>query len=472
MKLNKKEKVWREVPPTPQVKREEVLPLLLRRTASLLLWENNFYEDGETTVREIISLSHHANAYELEVALRFSKDFCKLRHTPILLLALLVEKRGEWRGLSERIWKILFPRTLTRADDMGEYLSIRAKVKGESTSKMKKWLSSCEKKGLARAFGRFNSYHLAKYNRDSAEVKLRDILLLTHPKPKDLSQSEAFKQLLSNTLPPPLTWEVELSSGKDKREAWERLLKEEALGDLAFLRNLRNMHSVGVERDLIISSFAKREFGRILPFQFISAFRHAPTFTPQLEDAMLRALSKMEKLEGETLLFIDTSGSMQGMLSGRGEISRRDAAVALTILLREVCERVRIIPFNTEGKELHNPPRGFALDRAVPPPQGGTLIGKVLLSHPHHLATARRVVVLTDEESQDAIPDISHIVEHPWMFNIAPYGQKQALEKGGWHYIHGFSERLLDFIPLSEEEEKWGEKTKEWYEEKEEKGKG
>jgi len=41
------------------------------------------------------------------------------------------------------------------------------------------------KKGLAAAFGKFDAYSLAKYNSDGAAIKLRDVLFLTHAKPKE-----------------------------------------------------------------------------------------------------------------------------------------------------------------------------------------------------------------------------------------------------------------------------------------------
>ena len=40
-----------------------------------------------------------------------------------------------------------------------------------------------------------------------------------------------------------------VSSGEDKKTAWERLLKENKLGSLALIRNLRNMSAVDVDKD-------------------------------------------------------------------------------------------------------------------------------------------------------------------------------------------------------------------------------
>ena len=101
-------------------------------------------------------------------------------------------------------------------------------------------LSGQVKKGLAAAFPKFDEYQLAKYDR-GGPIKLRDVLFLCHAKPRDAAQAGVWKKLIWGRLTTPDTWEVALSSGADKREAWERLLRENKLGALALLRNLRNM---------------------------------------------------------------------------------------------------------------------------------------------------------------------------------------------------------------------------------------
>jgi len=64
-------------------------------------------------------------------------------------------------------------------------------------------LSAGVKRGLARAFTKFDAYQLAKYDRESV-VKLRDVLFLCHAKPKDEAQAALWKKLVENTLEPPI----------------------------------------------------------------------------------------------------------------------------------------------------------------------------------------------------------------------------------------------------------------------------
>ena len=112
--------------------------------------------------------------------------------------------------------------------------------------------------------------------------------------------------------PPPDTWEVSLSSGKDKRETFERLIAEKKLGGLALLRNLRLMQKAEVPRKTIADAIEAMRTDRILPYRFITAARYAPDFEPELESAMLKSIKGYARLPGRTRLLIDVSGSMVG----------------------------------------------------------------------------------------------------------------------------------------------------------------
>ena len=88
-----------------------------------------------------------------------------------------------------------------------------------------------------------------------------------------LPLSERFQALIERTLETPDTWEVALSGGADKKEAFERLIVEDKLGALALLRNLRNMAEAGVDRELIRVALEKMDASRVLPHRFIAAAR-------------------------------------------------------------------------------------------------------------------------------------------------------------------------------------------------------
>ena len=190
-------------------------------------------------------------------------------------------------------------------------------------------------------------------------MKLRDVLFLCHAKPKDEAQAALWKKLVENTLESPDTWEVALFAGKDKREIFERLLREGKLGGLAVVRNLRLMLASGVDPKLIRERLDQGA-ARALPFRCAAAARYAPKLEDALEQAMLKGIAGLEKLVGSTGLVVDVSGSMNDQLSNKGETTRMDAAAGLAILLREKAENFAIATFSDACIEL-SPRGGFAL---------------------------------------------------------------------------------------------------------------
>ena len=56
---------------------------------------------------------------------------------------------------------------------------------------------------------------------------------------------------------------------------------------MALLRNLRGMKEAGVQSSLIAKGLVLQEQIKVLPFRFLSAYRHAPEFRIELEQKML-----------------------------------------------------------------------------------------------------------------------------------------------------------------------------------------
>jgi 60 kDa SS-A/Ro ribonucleoprotein len=304
-------------------------------------------------------------------------------------------------------------------------------------------VSAQVKKGLAKAFGKFDAYQLAKYDREGP-VRLRDVLFLVHARPKDAAQEAVWKQLVDGELPSPDTWEVALSAGADKRASFERLLDEKRLGALALLRNLRLMQQAGVPRATIADAIAAMRTDRVLPYRFITAARHAPDFEPELEAAMLRSIKGHARLPGRTRLLIDVSGSMFAALSAKSEMTRADAACGLAVLAREVCDEVEIFTFSDAVVKVP-PRRGFALRDAIlgSQPHSGTYLGRAVQEVDRK---GDRLIVFTDEQSHDPVPSPR---ARGTMVNVASY--QHGVGYGPWTRVDGFSEAVIAWIAAQEE---------------------
>jgi 60 kDa SS-A/Ro ribonucleoprotein len=408
---------------------------LRRSVLACMLWEDQFYEDGVAIagrIRELVAKVPAENVAALAVEAR---EKMKLRHAPLLLVREMARLATHRHLVAETLMRVI-----QRADELSEFVALY-------WSEGKQPLSAQVKKGLAAAFTKFDEYALAKYNRASP-VKLRDVLFLCHAKPVDSAQAELWKRLVEDQLATPDTWEVALSAGADKRQAWERLLSENKLGALALLRNLRNMAEARVPERAVRDGLERMKTERVLPFRLIAAARYAPQWEAELEQAMFRALQSQTsegqtKLPGKTVLLVDVSGSMDAQLSRRSEMGRNDAAYGLAVLLREIAEKVSVYSFS-DSLVLVPARRGFALRDAVnaSQPHNGTYLGKALSGITEKYD---RLIVITDEQSHDAVPNPK---ARGYVINVASY--QNGVGYGPWTHIDGWSDSVIEYIRAAE----------------------
>jgi 60 kDa SS-A/Ro ribonucleoprotein len=408
---------------------------LRRSVMSCLLWERQFYEDGVAIADRITALAEQAPPAMVAALAIEARSAFNLRHAPLLLLATLAKTGAGTRLVSETI-----ERTIQRADELSEFLAIYWR-NGKTP------LSAQVKKGLAAAFKKFDAYQLAKYDRENV-IRLRDVLFLSHAKPANDDQAQLWKQLVDNELDSPDTWEVALSGGADKKETFERLIREKKLGYLALLRNLRNMAAAGCDPDLVREAIlARRGAERVLPFRFIAAARACPQFEQALDETLCSSIAGMRPFVGRTAVLVDVSGSMDVRLSKRSDLSRKDAAAALAAILPG---DVRMFSFADKVVEIP-PRRGMAgIDAICNSQSGGTRLFEAIEKVNRRGIRYDRLIVITDEQ---AFPNgdagqANSPCPAPrglgYMINVASY--RNGVGYGAWCHIDGFSEQVLRFI--------------------------
>lgn len=397
---------------------------LRRSVLSCLLWEREFYEDGQEIAGRIETLADQVSQPSLAALAIEAREAYKLRHVPLLLTTALAKRGGPIVGDT-------IERVIQRADELTELLAIYWRGG-------KRPLSKQMKVGLARAFRKFDAYALAKYDRANA-VRLRDVLFMTHAKPKDAEQADLWKRLAANELHSPDTWEVALSGGADKRETFERLIREGQLGYLALLRNLRNMVEAKCDLALVKEAIVARKGAqRVLPFRYVAAARAAPQLEPAIDQALSEAIAGMPVLPGKTAVLVDVSGSMDAKLSAKSDLKRIDAAAALASITPG---DVRVFTFSQQVVEVP-PRRGMAGIDAVINSQShaGTYLGAAVQVINAQVAYDR-LIVITDEQSHDRVPDPKG---RGYMINVA--SAKNGVGYGKWVHIDGFSEAVLTYI--------------------------
>lgn len=409
---------------------------LRRAVMSCLLWENSFYESGVAIADRIVGLAESCNPiYVADLAIEARIQF-HLRHAPLLLLTVLAKTgAGREKLVANTVYSVI-----QRSDEAAELLALYWR-NGRTP------IANQLKKGLARALTKFDAYRLAKYDRDT-KVKMRDVMFLTHPRPKNEEQATNFIKLINGTLESPDTWEVALSAGADKKETFLRLLTAGNLGYLALLRNLRNMIDADVPTPLIFQAIIARKNGadKVFPFRYIAAARAAPQCEPALDTALCSAIGEMTEMKGNTIILVDVSGSMACPLSGRSDMKRMDAAAALSAIFPG---QRRVFSFSQSLVEVP-PRRGMAGVDAViaSQPHGGTLLGAAVTAINENF-DHDRLIVITDEQSHDIVP--APKAKRGYMINVAGYKNSVARD-GAWIRINGFSENVLRYIREVEEQ--------------------
>lgn len=421
---------------------------LRRSVLSCFLFEREFYEDGVEISKRIGELcrelvKEEGGASVISKLAIEARTKANLRHVPLLLLSVLSDIHKGDSLVSDTAFEVI-----RRPDELAEVLAVYCDYKGTTPDKIKSVLPHGLARGISRAFGKFDAYGLGKYNRDN-KIKLRDVLFLTHPKPKDEAQKAIWEKLISGTLESPDTWEVELSAGKDKKETFERLIREGKLGYLALLRNLRNMMESKCDERLIKDAILARKGGadRVLPFRFVAAARVVPQLEKEIDEAMLASLENLPRFRGKTVVLVDVSGSMDVPLSRKSDLRRCDAAAALASIIQG--DDIEVFSFS--NALVHVPPRkGMAGVDAILRSQGHG--GTELFSSIEEVnknVKYDRLIVLTDEQATGTrywgktrvCPDP---VTRGYVVNLASAKNGVLYEK--WTHLDGFSENVIRFI--------------------------
>lgn len=402
---------------------------LKRSVMSCLLWESQFYEEGESIAERIVKTIPLVDPQKVADIAIEAREKMKLRHVPLFI----VREMARLKTHQHLVAKTL-ERVIQRADELTEFLAIYWKDGRQK-------LSAQVKKGLAATFPKFSAYNLSKYDRDGI-VKLRDVLFLCHAKPKDDTQAEVWKKLIDGKLESPDTWEVALSAGKDKKETWERLISENKLAGLAYLRNLRNMQESNVPKTTIKEGLIKTDTSKVLPFRFIAAARFAPDLEPELETKMFEVISEMEKLSGETVILVDVSGSMNDRLSSKSDMTRMDAACGVAMVGRELCQSTTVFTFSSKLAQVPSR-RGFALRDAIVSSQShqATYLGQAIKLIEEKF-NYDRMIIITDEQSHD---QVSNPKAKSYIINVASY-QNGVGYHNNFIHVDGWSEAVINYI--------------------------
>jgi hypothetical protein len=291
---------------------------------------DKFYESAKdqlTRLKNLVLIND--KKFVAQAAIYARKQF-GMRSITHALTAELFGKTGDKSILQGQSWaKRFISKVVFRTEDALEILAYYIK------NVMDKSIANQLKKGLSNAVNNFNGYQLAKYKGSRSDVKMVDLVNLTHTKPSKDNES-ILKKLMSGKLKSTETWEAKLTqAGQEvkeiqdetekaeklselKKESWKDLIENKKLGYFALLRNLRNLESQAPElldealKQLTDEKLIKKSL--VFPFRFQTAISQVSDrkTIQALGKALEISLSNVPKFDGKTLVVVDESGSMSG----------------------------------------------------------------------------------------------------------------------------------------------------------------
>src|SRR3954454_9385028 len=356
--------------------------------ATNMVGEDTFYERAPDRDGRFVALVHHVTATNPG----FVAGLAPYLRTELLMRSAAVVMAGGDVAAGGPFGRAVVAGVLQRADEPAELLGYWLTRHGRN-------VPMPIKRGIADAARRLYTERAAlRYDGLSRQIRMADVIELTHPSPRDARQSALFKFLLDrrhhddaradpNVLPV-LAAAADLDTvPMDERRAvlrargpvalndagfsWERLsgwlpggMDAEAwgavipsMGVIALVRNLRNFDEAGIAHaavDAVINKITDAEQvarARLVPYQVWAAYTNAPSdnWKRALGRTLEHTIGNIPALDG-TLVVIDTSGSMQATVSGRSTMQRVEVAAVMAIATAKRASNVDVVIYGQTNK--------------------------------------------------------------------------------------------------------------------------
>jgi hypothetical protein len=347
-------------------------------------------DELDDTAREVISTAIEvANSEDPRDVLRVAawlRNDMNIRLTPQVLLVVASQMPSAQSHIADFASKIIL-----RPDEVKTCLMLHRFFFGHKS------LKHSLNKALGNAMSGFNERALIKYN-SSEFPTWKDVLCWIKreagfPLSRDLanyfikgtvsaegtpiaySRSQLTKCKTFNAEARELAkksgvnWEVLVSQFGGTKEVWTFLLDSNLVGYMAMLRNLRNFLKAGVDDETIdmickyISNKKNVLQSKQLPFRFLSAYdvidgmsdmdsRQKSRILDAIEDAIDLSVENMDDIDGLTIVFSDTSGSMETPVSNKSTITCKKAGAILAGIVAKKCTNAYVGAFATELAEV------------------------------------------------------------------------------------------------------------------------
>lgn len=468
--------------------------------------EPQFYRSENQTMRELRDLIEKIalkDPYFVAQCIVYSRCVAEgmrsINHLAAALLAPFISGQ-EWSKRFYGLWNKKEQKggCIFRPDDMIEILSIFS-----SLNKVK--LTNSMKKGFASAIEKMDTYTLFKYKKS-----IIDVSNLVRPSSKlskstievDKKTYKAIDALMKGLQVSADTWEVaqsgagqevakavregKLSKAKAeevlkeaKADNWEGLLKDNRLGILAAVRNIRNILQ-NPRKDIIdmlcelLENSTKIRQGKVMPYQLDLAVEvlnsefntpNSRRIVQSLEKGYELAVPNLkELLPGDNLVIVDCSGSMSTSIRDSKNIHNtyrstccdKAALIAATIAKATNSD---IIRFGSMAEWCsYNPNNSvFSLAKSISNhSMGGTSLARAFELITREDKVYDRIFILSDNEcnsgyQRGAYQEYVKRVCSPYIYSVdlAAYGTK-SMDGDKVNYYFGYGYQMFDDISSNE----------------------
>jgi len=293
---------------------------------SMLNGDSNYESETDRLKRiETLISSSGADAEFVAKAMIYTRTEGRLRSVSHFMANILAENV---KGVD--FLKPAFVKAIVRPDDMTEMLALwntRNKGKMLPNSLRRAMKTSLETK--------FDEYQFRKYAAPKASVKLKDVVKLAHPSPKNFDDKSIFKRLIEDNLGAVETAQTINASktGVERVDAYMKQIKSGKMGYMAAVKNIRTLLENGVSEDDLkvwanfITDPKRVKKSMMLPFRFVDGWNACKDLSIDefKKGIVKKALERAFGLsagntniaeDGEKVaILLDESGSMGGFMS-------------------------------------------------------------------------------------------------------------------------------------------------------------
>lgn len=341
---------------------------LFNMVASNFLFQPHYYGieigdhdlDGQDNLKEtvdtitaILESDTYQTAFEMA---DFTRNYLNIRSVPILIMALSINYPQTYHLIEEYL-----PQVLTRADEILNFFNLIRTYRPTHN------IPQAFRDAMNECLYNYNELQFYKYfnkSRTKGRTKLKDVLRMTHPKPKDETYNALFKWATTGEIDPQLlpkitaiekmkrktvfdeeamellktskiSWEFATKKFGMKKDVWNTLIHNKQLPYMASLRNIRNILKTKADVNALLSFLTNPNAvknSRQFPQRFYNAWKtikplfkikhanmkkpyynkHVPKILNALDKAMTISTDSIPRFEGVTAIFSDNSASMSG----------------------------------------------------------------------------------------------------------------------------------------------------------------